>query len=270
MGGHEYNETSSNRRQLARQIAKFHKIQADWLPKARYLADDVTSEKFLKPFYDKISQKKLFTEEELELIEQLKTVVSTEEIEFLKKVIPAEDDLVTSHNDLSLANLIIEESNKIWLIDYEYAGRNFRGFDIGYLFHQGRLVRLPDAPYFKFKDDNFPPEEDLIDFIRYYVVFSDLTGEEDESFGDILLSDEAEFKKHVESKYSKEAFDTKVRDLHRQAKIGVLACNHYIVTWATSMCKSGAKFDHLAFAKAGFAYYQKYKKEIKEELGMSD
>ncbi len=263
MKGDEYNKTPENRRRLARAIAKFHKIDVPWIDPARYLPKDIESEKYLKPFLEKFEKKELFTEKEYASMEEMKKVISQEEKDFVKKIFPKED-IVLSHNDISLGNaLIYPDGSNIVLIDYEYAGKNFRGFDFGYVFHQGRLERIPDPPCFRFNDDNFPSDQDLTEFIKYYIVFSDISPDQETSVGEKLIKDDKTFDEYLKNNYNEQELQSRVENLMLQTKLGVLACNFYIVTWAVSMSKSRpGKFDHIEFAKAGYEYYCKYRKEL--------
>ncbi len=43
----------------------------------------------------------------------------------------APDPPVAAHNDLLAANFLVDGSDKVWLIDWEYAGMNERFFDLG-------------------------------------------------------------------------------------------------------------------------------------------
>jgi len=266
MKGHEYNENPENRRRLARAVAKFHRIQVPWIKPARYLPNDIDNESFLKPFLEKYSKRELFTDKEYAAMEEMKKVISPEEKEFIKKIFPKEEDLVLSHNDISLGNALrYPDGSNIVLIDYEYAGKNFRGFDIGYLFHQGRLVRIPDPPCFRFNDDNFPSDDDLREFIEYYIVFSDISEEQEKLVGEQIINDYSSFKEYLKNNYEEDKFSSRVEDLLFQTKLGVLACNFYIVTWAITMSKvKPGKFDHIEFAKCGYEYYCRYRKELSD------
>lgn len=53
------------------------------------------------------------------------------ELTALQAVIPSDAPTVFSHNDLLAGNILINENTgTIHLIDFEYSGSNFRGFDI--------------------------------------------------------------------------------------------------------------------------------------------
>mmetsp|Transcript_12739 Transcript_12739/g.10887 ORF Transcript_12739/g.10887 Transcript_12739/m.10887 type:complete len:243 (+) Transcript_12739:44-772(+) len=133
--GQEYNKKPQYIKMVAREIARFHKIKVDWLPKARYLPEDLSNQTKMKTFLEKCDKSEVFTEEEFQKVQALKKVASEEEREFLTKMIP-NDDFVLSHNDLSNGNILVTPDEKaVVLVDYEYAGINFRGFDLGYIFH---------------------------------------------------------------------------------------------------------------------------------------
>lgn len=67
--------------------------------------------------------------------------------------------------------------------------------------------------------------------------------------------------------YKESELEERLLNLKKQTILGVLACNHYIITWATGMAKTGNfKFGHFEFAKGGYDYYQTYKKALEKLL----
>mmetsp|Transcript_38389 Transcript_38389/g.34191 ORF Transcript_38389/g.34191 Transcript_38389/m.34191 type:complete len:101 (+) Transcript_38389:671-973(+) len=95
------------------------------------------------------------------------------------RVLPT-DEPVFSHNDLLQGNVLIrKDDDGIILIDYEYAAYNFRGYDIGNMFRESLFdYNHPEPPYFKVYPEYYPSDEELKEFLRYYIVFSDLDHEE--------------------------------------------------------------------------------------------
>jgi len=264
--GSDYNKEKI-RRNLARATAKFHKIDIPWLGRKRFLPDDLANPEFCKPFEEKCDSD-VFEEADKEIIKKMKEITSSKEREFLEKVVPS-DDIVLSHNDLSNGNqLLIKELDEVMLIDYEYTGKNFRGFDIGYMYLESIFIPHTEFPYFKIEEKNYPTEEEFKDFIEYYIVFSDMSKEEDKKRGGELIKNKDELNEYIKNQYNQEELQKRIGKLLEQTKIGALVCSFYITTWATKMYKTGSgKFGYFEFAKGGFKKYCQLKEEILESQG---
>jgi len=260
--GPDYNKKEI-RRGLAKAIAKFHRRDIEWIGKRRYLPDDLANKELCKPFEEKCNSEGVFDESQKEIVKKMKEITSEEELEFIKKIVP-DDDIVLSHNDLSNGNqLLLAGSDEIMLIDYEYSGRNFRGFDIGYIYQQSVFTPNKEAPYFKVQDGNFPTDDEFVDFIHYYIVFSDISAEQEKNLGEDFLKDDEKVLAYLKENYEESEVERRVKRLLRESKIGALCCCHYITTWAIKMYKTVTyNFNHFEFAKEGFTRYLKYKQEL--------
>eukprot|EP01052_Picozoa_sp_SAG31_P021252 SAG31_NODE_1634_length_7683_cov_10.287843_3_plen_455_part_00 len=76
------------------------------------------------------------------------------ELDTLKKTIPSSVPVGFCHNDLLCGNIMVNETtNAITLIDFEYGGTNFRGFDIANHFNEwaGGTDDVPDGSYSGYK-----------------------------------------------------------------------------------------------------------------------
>jgi len=198
------------------------------------------------------------------LIDQIRTASSEDEKKFIKSILP-KDEPVFSHNDLLSGNVLVrKDNNQIILIDYEYAAYNFRGYDIGNMFKESTFdYTFPNAPYFQVLDSYFPFDEELREFIQYYIVFSDLKDEHQKKYAARFVSDSDLLSEYVEKTYSPEAFEHRVNKIFREAKIGVMLSHYYWMIWAIKMCKTpDSDFDYLAFSYTKFGYYKKLKEEI--------
>jgi len=92
----------------------------------------------------------------------------------LRKILPkTPESVVFSHNDLHSQNiLLLNKVESLIFIDYEYAGFNYRGYDIANLFNESTIsYENPEYPYYYIKEKDFPSEKELKDFVKYYLIF---------------------------------------------------------------------------------------------------
>jgi len=86
----------------------------------------------------------------------------------LKHLAQFNSPIVFSHNDLQEGNLICGE--RMHLIDFEYSGYNYRGFDFGNHFCEVFLdYGYSSWPYFYIHRDRFPNQLYRSHFIRHYL-----------------------------------------------------------------------------------------------------
>ena len=79
----------------------------------------------------------------------------------LKSLSQLPQDIVFCHNDISLSNVLELETDEdrqrfggpFLLVDYEYAGWNYRFFDIANFLHESECRSYDDAPYFDLIDE---------------------------------------------------------------------------------------------------------------------
>ena len=66
--------------------------------------------------------------------------------------------ILFSHNDLNNTNMLFDEqSSKLFFIDYEYSGFNFRGFEFGNFFNELTMnYEVDQPPYFLFNAHKYP------------------------------------------------------------------------------------------------------------------
>lgn len=143
---------------VARRVAQLHAVSAKealqpdqprskpilWDSLSRYLA--VIRDAFKDP-----AKKQRFVEKigGLELLEK--------EFEDLQRQLsPLDSPVVMCHNDLLLANIILDPSqSSVTFIDYEYAGLNYQAFDIGNHFAEFAGVSTVDYSLYPDKDLQF-------------------------------------------------------------------------------------------------------------------
>jgi len=94
------------------------------------------------------------------------------EIQFLKKIIlPLNSPVVFCHNDLLSGNFMYNnQSKKLYVIDFEYANYNYRGYDLGNHFAEWAVdYSRPDYPKFNLLPQNYPTASERDLFIKTYL-----------------------------------------------------------------------------------------------------
>lgn len=260
----EYNQPDF-RRKLAIAIAKLHKVQIEDLDKTTMLESALKDPKYFEVF-DKKCAENIFTKEEREKINEVQNASSKEEREFIENILP-KNDIVFSHNDLLAGNVLVGKENKnILFIDFEYGAYNFRGFDIGNMFKESIInYSIQEPPYFQFEEENFPSDEDLAEFLRYYIAFSDMNDNEIAENHDKFVNSVEEFNAYVDKKYQdKGELKKRVGELFRETKIGVMLSHYYWLIWAVKMSKTpDTDFDYVTFSYESYKGYLKVKEEIR-------
>jgi thiamine kinase-like enzyme len=260
---HEYRQRLM-RRKLARTMAAIHKLEVPNVDRKTLFEVTLDDPKFYKQFDDKCDQEDLYTPQEKEIIRELRMVSSLEEQKYVRDILPL-DDIVFSHNDLLQGNVLITEGKEnVMFIDYEYASYNFRGYDIGNMYKEATFdYHYTQTPYFQVLDCNFPEEEELKDFLRYYIAFSDMEDAELKEKSDGLIENDEAMKEYLIKKYDPKDLKRRENALYRNTKIGVMLSHYYWLIWAVKMHKtSDSPFNYLEFARVKVGYYQKLKVEI--------
>jgi len=110
-----------------------------------------------------------YTQERATHMKNMKYLIEKDEIEFIKRVIP-KDRFVLSHNDIWVGNILIEETGRVTIIDYERIAYNFQGYDLGKLILETMFERLPDSPQHEINEKYFPTKDEIIEFCEYYLI----------------------------------------------------------------------------------------------------
>jgi len=224
------------------------------------------------------AQKKIYSPEEQKWLEEIMTLVSEEEKALLKEILPkGKESVVFSHNDIHSQNILsLHRSEKLVLIDYEYASYNYRGYDIANFFNEATIdYTLPEYPYFTMDQDKYPSKDDLMDFIKYYVFFSKF---DNKSVDGVKAMNDKEYFRQVICEYSSlDAFNAEIEEVYEEVKVCTLLSHYYWILWHVVMSKNpSTDFDYLYCAHRRLEVYQNHKreyfasKESKTEKGVSD
>jgi choline/ethanolamine kinase len=77
---------------------------------------------------------------------------------------------VFCHNDLQPGNILRLLDGKLFVIDYEYASYNHRGFDFGNHFCEWAMRNnSDDFPFFSYDMTKYPNKEQQLNFISSYL-----------------------------------------------------------------------------------------------------
>uniref|UniRef100_A0A7S1X512 ethanolamine kinase n=1 Tax=Tetraselmis chuii TaxID=63592 RepID=A0A7S1X512_9CHLO len=140
--------------------------------------------------------------------------------------------VVLSHNDLLHANIMMLEDGSLQLIDFEYGGTNYRGFDLGNHFNEFAGL---DCDYTR-----YPPRSIQENYARAY----------------LLGSGAAE-----------SPTDDQVRRLVVEANVSSLASHLFWGLWALIQARySSIDFDYVEYAKMRYAEFKRRREEF---LGMA-
>ncbi|KAJ5066655.1 ethanolamine kinase 1 [Anaeramoeba ignava] len=161
-------------------------------------------------------------------------------VELLKQTIyeklGKEPNIAICHNDLLNGNIIYhEESDSIRFIDFEYAKKNYCGFDIA--------NHLNEYPGFEMDLKNMPDSDTIKTFVKHYL----------SEFNSIPI-DQIE-QKDLDSKYL-------------EVRLFQLVSLIYWGVW--SLVQSGISdidFDYVSYAKRRFFAFQVEKEKVNKEFG---
>jgi len=104
------------------------------------------------------------------------------EITNLKQwLLPLNTPVNFCHNDFLAANIMVDTTNTLHAIDFEYGGYNFRGYDIANHFCEWVVdYSKQEYPKFELKPLQYPTESQQREFFSSYVKkFKQLNGESD-------------------------------------------------------------------------------------------
>ena len=197
-------------------------------------------------------------------------MTSTEEVAFLKKILPKHARSVTfCHNDIHAFNILsLNKDKKLVLIDFEYADYNYRAYDIVNLFTEATIVYdTPEYPFYELDEQKFPARQELYDFVKHYLFFYKfrMTDDKAKSF----MEDEDKLTKYLTEKYNVEDFIEEVEEIMQEVNACRLFTHYYWILWAIIMSKGGnGSLEHLHYAHKRYEVYQGLKaKHFSREAG---
>ncbi|KAL4499350.1 hypothetical protein ABPG72_006936 [Tetrahymena utriculariae] len=112
-------------------------------------------------------------EQKEELLKMVDFIFSTKMIDYiLQSMDNAKTPLVFCHNDTNSTNLLFDNANKrIYFLDYEYAGYNYRAFEFGNFFNEQLWdYEVKQPPFFAIKKELYPSDQQRYSFFANYIV----------------------------------------------------------------------------------------------------
>ena len=90
--------------------------------------------------------------------------------EMYMDVLPKESPILLSHMDTSFLNFLYKESTEeIYIIDYDYAGYCYRGFDIAMLLQDIKYdYNYPQYPFYRYSPEAYPGDYILAEYVKAY------------------------------------------------------------------------------------------------------
>lgn len=222
--------------QIGEVLAQFHTLEMPFNKKPNWLFDTTYS------YMRQINEENLMKESDITRFNILKGFNLEQEFEDLKMILKSlRSSVVFCHNDINVGNILKLES-KLMVIDYEYGGYNYRGYDIGNYFCEMMFDNNTEVhPYFSYSFNSYPNRKQQLNFIRAYI------------------------KKFNEINESKQLNNCKLNEeqLLNEANHFALASSLFWIMW--SLCQalnSTIKFDYLDYALARADAYFKHKKQL--------
>jgi len=173
--------------------------------------------------------------------------------------------LVFSHNDLHSLNILqLTGDDKLLIIDYEYSGYNFRGYDLANIFNETIInYNHNEHPYYMVEPKKYPGKKELLDFVKYYLFFSKFDSNYDKKK---IMEDDNYFDTYVKENYNYGEFYEEVDALIQEVKVCAMLSHYYWVIWSIVMCKNPTiNFDYISYAYDRFQVYLTLKKRFLEK-----
>ena len=260
----ELNETR-NRRRLAKVLGELHSVKLQNLDHTPLFMRVLEERDLIKLAQEKVLHKEdLYTRDEKKMLEKIMALTDEKEISFLKSIAPKKPESVTfSHNDLHSENILcLKKNHRLLLIDYEYSDYNYRGYDIANLFNESLFEYHSGAiPCYTLDESKFPTQDELHDFIKYYLFFYKFSPSQSEI--QEILADEEALNDFIDKNYDRDMFIDEVEDIAEEVKACSLFSHYYWIIWSIVMSKrADIKFDYITYANDRLEIYQKFKRRF--------
>lgn len=250
-------------RQMAKAIAELHKVDLNELDKTPVSLKVLEGKMLLKDALEK-GRRDVYTPIERKLLDEIFSLASEKEIAFLKGLLPTDPkSIVFSHNDAHSQNvLLLKKNQELMLIDYEYSAYNYRGFDIANIFNETLFeYHTPERPYYTCNESNFPSDDEIREFIQYYLLFFKFKVKGSQA--NSILKDNSRLYAYVQKHSDMEDFNNEVEELLKEVRVCILLSHYYWILWSIVMSKGNdIKFDYVHFAYKRYELYQSVKRKF--------
>jgi len=205
---------------IAQHLAQWHRTPLDGLSKEPIFWSNVY--KWMSEVPD------TFSDPEIQQRFEAMNIDIEKEIEIMKTILDAaKSPLVLSHNDVQSGNIILNPKNQVKFIDMEYAGANYRGFDLANHFCEYSGLELDYQ--------HFPNATIRKNFLTYYL------------------------KEYLGGEPKEEEINSIMDEVDR-----FVAGSHFMWgIWALVQAEhSDIEFDYLEYGRKRFEFYQSHKAEL--------
>ncbi|CAH1787263.1 unnamed protein product [Owenia fusiformis] len=176
--------------ECAKRMARIHQLHMPLCKEPTYIWDA------MKRWLDESLNEITFDQSDVDSTVKFNKLLSynlAEEYECLKETLAAvHSPVVFCHNDMQEGNILFmedeEPGNQLLPIDFEYAGYNYRGFDIGNHFCEWSYSYKNDRPpYYHASLADYPSRDQQLLFIREYIRESGIENDNGETEEKMLL-----------------------------------------------------------------------------------
>jgi len=251
-----------NRRKLAKLMAKLHNMNLEKLDKTPLFLKILQEKSLINEFKEKAAREDVYTPVEKKFLDEINKLVTKQEIEFLKKIGPKDEKAVVfSHNDLHAGNVLkMPGSENLLLIDFEYSDYNYRGYDLANLFNETMFeYDVATHPHYAFYPENFPKDQELLEFIKYYLFFKKVKpGDVDD---DIVFNDDKYRDAYISKNHDIDQFNKDAEELLGETKICRVFSHYFWCLWAVIQSHNAdMDFDYMHYAYKRYELYQECRK----------
>jgi thiamine kinase-like enzyme len=257
----ELNETDIRRRSAIK-LAKFHTIKSN-LILDKFNSDFITGilnhTYYVGRFNENVEKTEIYTNYELDYVKKIKQLLSAEEKEFIYSSYKNKYEMILSHNDIWVGNILLNETTRdILLIDYEMINFNFAGYDVGKLLLEPMYKRRPGGPEYDLIEEYMPSESDILDFIRFYLI-----ARKDNSF-EYSEGIEQYLEKYESNIYSsQEERENIMKEFLNEVYVGMMLSGYYSAVLGLMIGKNHSMpMDFIKFSIDGYQIYNKYKLKL--------
>ncbi|KAJ1966218.1 hypothetical protein GGI12_000240 [Dipsacomyces acuminosporus] len=170
----------------------------------------------------------------------------------LKQIIDAADSpVVFAHDDLQYGNILkLSSTGELVVVDFEYAGYNYRGFDIANHFCEWMTdYHHPEHPHL-LNEDMYPTREQRVHFFRTYVKAKAFLDANMRADAQIVESESLDHSVELKSvKLSESRIADEVESLDKEVEPFVMASHFQWGVWGLlQACSSDIDFDYVGYA----------------------
>ena len=233
---YEFNLEESINLKIIQKLAKLHSIKMEDINPVSYIKNFI---QFDNPIIEKalfkLKENYILTSDQLHKYEIICKYFDKIELTKLQQSFKKLNYKLIRfcHNDLFINNVLLMESDDVYLIDYEYSNYNYFSYDLANYFQQFVYEYTNEKPYYRVHLKNYPSNDVLRIYLEEYL-----------KNGDNTTSEICDIEKLIE--------DLKICTLH---------CNFFWMIWSLLMNGNPCygEFDFVDFAYSRYNLYLKAK-----------